>query len=273
MFRIVKVLWAVALLAVLALAGCESDPGPPAEPEQPTPTEVEQPTIEPTTPPATIEPTIPPATVEPTPAAGQTATPAPMRIEFEPGATAALLTGDLAARETHQYSLRVSAGQLMEVIVSPEESIQLSIYGVDGTVLRSGMGEFPHFRGTVPSTQEYIIQLSAGEQPVSYSVNVIIPARISFEPGATAAVVSGELEPHTSHHYVAHAQAGQIMTVRVTPEGSVRLSIYGVDGTVLSSGMGEGSSFEGQLPATQDYVLVISSGEQPVSYQLELAIE
>jgi len=48
-----KLLWAVALLAVLALAGCESDPGPPAEPEQPTPTEVEQPTIEPTTPPAT----------------------------------------------------------------------------------------------------------------------------------------------------------------------------------------------------------------------------
>ena len=260
-----QLLWAVALLAALALTGCAAGLNPTAEPQQPTPIEVEQPTLEPTGPPPPAEPTTPPPTTEPTPA--------PTRVEFDPGATAAVLTGELAARETDQYSLRVAAGQLMEVVVSPEGDVQLSIHGADGAVLRSGMGEFPHFRGSVPSTQDYIIRLSAGEQPVTYSANVIIPARITFDPGATSAVASGELPPHTSHHYVAQAQTGQMMTVRVMPEGSVRLSIYGVDGTVLSSGMGEGSTFEGQLPSTQDYVLVLSSGDQPVSYQLELAIE
>lgn len=291
MFKTHKLLWIVALLAALTLTACEAGINPTAEPPEATATEVVQPTIEPTTAPATAEPTTPPPTaepttspptaepttppptVEPTAANGQAATPAPTRVEFEPGATAALLTGELAARETDQYSLRVSAGQIMEVVISPEGGVQLAIYGADGTVLRSGMGEFPHFRGAVPSTQDYIIQLSAGEQAVTYTANVIIPARITFDPGATSAVASGQLEPHTSHHYVAQAQAGQFMTVNVTPPGSVRLSIYGVDGTVLRSGMGEGSSFEGQLPSTQDYVLAISSGDQPVSYQLELAIE
>lgn len=282
MFKITRPLSILALLALLALAACESGANPTAIPEQPTPTQAEQPTIEPTAPPATAEPTappataeptVPPATAEPTQPAGQPATPAPDRVQFEPGATAANLTGDLAARETDSYVLRVQAGQLMEINVSPEGSVQLSIHGADGTVLRSGMGEFPHFRGVVPSTQDYIIQLSAGEQPVSYTANVIIPARITFNPGATSAVVSSRLGPHTTHHYVAQAQEGQNMSVRVEPEGSVRLTIYGVDGTVLRSGMGEGSTFQGPLPATQDYILTISTGDQPVNYQLELVIE
>jgi hypothetical protein len=62
------------------------------------------------------------------------------------------------------------------------------------------------------------------------------------------------------------------MQVDVTPEAAVRLSIYGLDGTVLKSGMGEATTFSGPLPSTQDYILDLSSDGQPVAYTLSVSI-
>ncbi len=69
------------------------------------------------------------------------------------------------------------------------------------------------------------------------------------------------------------ALAGQLMQVDVTSSQALRLSIYGVDGTVLKSGMGEGATFAGTLPVTQDYILVIGAGTQPSSYTLIVSVQ
>jgi hypothetical protein len=160
----------------------------------------------------------------------------------------------------------------LEVELPPQQGIGVAVYGIDGTVLQSPMGGLPGFRGTLPSTQDYILALAAQDGAVSYTMNVIIPIRIQFAPGATSATIQGRLAAQETQHYVLHAMANQLLQVTVTPERAVRLSIYGVDGTVLRSGMGGPATFSGRLPSTQDYLLDLSAGSQPVAYTLSVSI-
>jgi hypothetical protein len=197
----------------------------------------------------------------------------PARISFAPGSTSAVVEGNLATHGIQYYSLGASAGQLMEVNTTPDENVRLSIYGVDGEVLRSGMAEGAFFRGYLPSTQDYILALAAGPVATAYSMNVIIPARISFKPGAISGQVQGQLAAFGAQYYILGASASQVMEVNVTPTDAVRLSIYGVDGEVLMSGMGGGGTFEGTLPSTQDYIVVVGTGDQAVSYTLQATIQ
>ena len=45
------------------------------------------------------------------------------------------------------------------------------------------------------------------------------------------------------------------------------------DGTVLKSGMGEGTSFNGVLPSTQDYILVVRAGAANAAFTLGVTIK
>src|SRR5690606_27565539 len=134
------------------------------------------------------------------------------------------------------------------------------------TVLRSGMGEGSFFRGVVPSTQDYIIRLSAGEQAVSYRTEERRAGRDCIETCSTAAVVTGDLGSRETDSYVLRVLADQLVEVSVEPQQGVQLVVYGADGTVLRSGMGEGAFFRGVVPSTQDYIFSVSAGEQAVSY-------
>ncbi|HLV45397.1 MAG TPA: hypothetical protein VKY39_10585 [Aggregatilineales bacterium] len=253
--------------------GTAEQPGGEAT-EEPADTAIPATIVTATSQPATTAPTTAPATTAPTATPGQSGGAADAeRLQFDPGATDEVVTGELAARETDSYVLRVLEGQFMEVAITPEAAAQLVVYGADGTVLRSGMGEGSMFRGVVPSTQDYFVEVSAGSSPVDYTMSVIIPERITFGAGDTAAIMEGELSARESHHYVVNAMAEQLMEVSVDPAESVQLIVYGVDGTVLRSGMGEGSFWRGELPSTQDYIVKVSAGAQAVSdYSLSVLI-
>lgn len=197
----------------------------------------------------------------------------PERITFATGATSAVVEGQLDAQSTHHYVINVAKDQLMEVSAGPQEDLRLVIYGADGTVLKSGMGGGAFFRGTVPSRQDYIIDVTAGAQPANYTMSVLIPERITFEAGATSAEVSGSLDATSSHTYVINAQAGQTMQVDVTPNDAVQTSIYGVDGSVMKSGMGGGPDFTGDLTISEDYIIVVKSGPDATDYTMTVTIQ
>jgi hypothetical protein len=197
----------------------------------------------------------------------------PVRISFAAGATSAVVEGELAPAETQHYVLNIAAGQLLEISISPQDKVRLAIYGADGTVLKSGMGGVAFFRGTVPSTQDYILDVGPATEAGPFTMHVIIPVRISFAAGATSATVEGNLAARQTQYYVLRASGGQLMEVNATPEGMVRLIIYGADGTVLMSGMGEGASFSGTLPSDQDYIVAVEAGPQAVAYNLEVSIQ
>ena len=196
----------------------------------------------------------------------------PERISFARGATSGAVEGELAAQQSHEYILGAQAGQLLEVAGDPDGELQLIIYGVDGTVLRSGRGEGASFRGQLPRTQDYLVVVRAGSRAVSYSLNVMIPQRISFERGSVSGSVNGWAGAHGSQYYVLRALKGQEMQVRVVSDENVQLIVYGADGTVLKSGMSEGSRFSGELPSTQDYILVVRAGARAAAYTLKATI-
>ncbi|HUW09871.1 MAG TPA: hypothetical protein VM537_09075 [Anaerolineae bacterium] len=142
---------------------------PSATPTRPVIRQTRTPT--PTFPPPTATPaaTPPPPTVTPTP------WPEPVRIQFPAGATSATVTGRLAGNGSVIYVLRALAGQTMQLAVAaPAGSLNMSIWGADGTVLKGYGAEAREWSGLLPSTQDYFIHLLS-VQPATYSLTVSIP--------------------------------------------------------------------------------------------------
>jgi hypothetical protein len=99
------------------------------------------------------------------------------RISFAAGATSGTVQGTLVSGLSNRYVLTVLAGQQMNVSISPQDAAILNIYGNDGYILVSGNTGTSVWSGTVPSTQDYLIELiSTGSTNVDYSLTVSIPA-------------------------------------------------------------------------------------------------
>jgi hypothetical protein len=209
-----------------------------------------------------------------------------VRIRFAAGATSAQLKGHLDAHQSVNYVLRVGAGQLLvgDATAAGDKAhgIQLSIGGMDGTVLRSGMGAGANFSEVVPASQDYIITLRAGDLAADFNLRVMIPMQLKLASGATVLGAKGHLNPHQSLDYTVRAYWGQALMVNAVatagkgkPDGgapALQLVIYGVDGTVLRSGMGEGSSFRGVVPVSQDYLISVRAGETGADFSLTVII-
>jgi len=191
------------------------------------------------------------------------------RIRFQPGATSATVSGQLAPRQTHEYVLRASAGQVMQVVLWPSEGANLLIWGADGTPLKRWPEEEVGWQGILPKTQDYYIQVVALDQAVSYCLRATVFARIQFVRGATSATVSSPVQHCVPQGadvvggYVLRASAGQTMRVTLTsPNHNVYLTIVGADGVPLKYYDDWSTSWEGVLPSTQDYYLLpVSVGD------------
>lgn len=215
----------------------------------------------------------------------------PVRVRFDTGTTSDVVEGQLNAHQGLDYILRAGEGQILEVnAASVEDSssdsssssssdstaggvpLQLVIYGVDGTVLRSGMGEGSTFRGELPSSQDYMVSVRAGDQPADFSMDVIIPQRIRFRTGAYSGSVFTRLAAERTQYYVLRAAQDQTMRVTITPDKNLQLAVYGVDGNVLKRATEDGASFLGDLPSDQDYILAVTAPDRSVSYTLKVTI-
>jgi heat shock protein HslJ len=82
--------------------------------------------------------------------------------------------------------------------------------------------------------------------------------RIRFAPGTTSASIAGNLAASEADQYVLRALAGQNMSLNLTfTEGEAILVVWGEDGNVLLSDHAEVSTFERELPTTQDYFIQV----------------
>lgn len=239
-----------------------------ATPPHPTPTpELPAATPEPPTPePPTSTPKPPAPTAEPEPAS--------TRIQFEPGATSAAVSGSIEQNGVERYVLRASAGQMMDVsITSLNSDVLIDVWGADGTVLKRHADGRAYWRGELPSTQDYFIEAVSVGDETDYTLTVIIRARIQFEPGATSATVTGHIGQNDIHHYVLRASAGQTMEVIITsPNNDVLLTVWGADGVPLKRYVDGSPVWRGELPSTQDYFIdAVSVGEE-TDYELTVMI-
>jgi hypothetical protein len=222
------------------------------------------------------------------------------RIVFPPGGDSATRNGMLRNGGMNRYVLAAQADQTLNAnVTSPENTVILVIFGKDGTVLLTDHVDQSSYSGTLPSTQDYYIDVRATDgTSASYTLSVTIPPgppdppqpteqMIFFAPGTDSATVSGTLTPQSSAAYGLQANVGQRMIVNVTtgsgqqssvvtggPPPQAVLSVYGADGTVLLSSMPGATSFSGTLPSTQVWYLKVSSvSEATVKYQMSVTIE
>ncbi len=132
-----------------------------------------------------------PASATPAPAEGQQ--PVASRIEFAAGASTATVKSTLAAGGIDRYILAADANQLMWVdlfVPNPSQGdgpdAVLVIWGVDGTVLISDHAGATSWSGTLPSSQDYYIDVkSTVQSAVEYDLGVAIPAAAAPDPALT----------------------------------------------------------------------------------------
>lgn len=199
----------------------------------------------------------------------------PQTIHFSRGATSQVIQGKLNANSSRYYVLYAQANQLLQVSLTPQSGLSLSVTGLDGNVLKNSYTGGAAFRGTLPGTQYYVLDVSSGNNAITYTMDVNIPARISFSSGATSASVNGTLAANSNQYYILTANKNQAMQVQVTPQQGLKLAVYGVDGAVLQSGMSGAASFSGTIPSSQDYILELSptsSSSNAISYTLQVTI-
>jgi hypothetical protein len=245
-------------------------------------------------PPPAITATPVPAYTTPTPLPPvyPTATPLPAqpeRIQFAPGQERAVRSGPLWANTVRQFVFYAAAGQTPTVrLSSPSPAASFWIVGMrDGVIYKSQGNPSRDYTYLAPLSQDYLISIVA---PVntSFTLELIMPRpgptpqptvqpapeRISFGPGQTSAVRSGELPNGIAKQYVFRALAGQVARILLSaPPGSdANFSVRGVsDGVLYKSSADPLREWSFQLPRTQDYLITISASG-PSSYMLELLI-
>jgi hypothetical protein len=113
-----------------------------------------------------------------------------------------------------------------------------------------------------PTTQSTTVPLPTSTSiPTSVPTSPNLPSatRISFATGSTQSVSSGSLGAAQNSYYVVRASKDQPMIVMLDSPGSgAKLSIFGANGTMLLPASQQLTSWQGILPATQDYYFGIT---------------
>jgi hypothetical protein len=100
----------------------------------------------------------------------------PVRISFVQGRTRATVRGQLLPSMTDRYVIRALAGQMM-TINAPTTSgqVTVAVYGVNGPVLENQDTDGYDFTATLPSTQDYRIDVQAlGGASATYALDITI---------------------------------------------------------------------------------------------------
>jgi hypothetical protein len=199
------------------------------------------------------------------------------RVLFPRNATSVSYENSVTAGGVKQYIIGGRAGSLLMVdVTSPGEQVHLAIVGVKtGQPLITTAADATHFEGRLPVTQDYLIKLvSSAGKALRYGLSVEIPHRIAFARSATSAEIDG-VDVNGRNAYVLSAFANQRMSVdAVSSDGSIKLTIYGLDDGQPLVRSAEGlSAWSGNLPSSQDYIIMTVPTGRVKAYTLRVTID
>lgn len=199
------------------------------------------------------------------------------RLQFQPGQTTAIATGDLAANETRGYIVAAQQGQVIIAGVPPIEQQG----GVRARVTTRDQVALPNISAntdvvvSLPSTQDYIIWITASNDAAEYHVAVTIPVSITFRPEATSATMDGSITLARDVWYLVRGSAGQTLSAELD-RSNVGLIIAGLEDSQVLGGAGSEdivTSWSGTLPTTQDYIIRVSPVVDSTPYRLTVRIQ
>ena len=170
--------------------------------------------------------------------------------------------------------LRASSGQILDVQVNWTGSQGgLDIWGQDGFPIKHASVGSSFWRDYLVSTQDYYVRVTAESGTSGYILRVSVPARVNFAPGAISATISGQVESYGSMLYALRASGGQQMQINLSSASPNLLpTIWGFDGTVLKSSSNGSQSWNGNLPSSQDYIVMVTSFGSSASFSLTVTI-
>jgi hypothetical protein len=93
--------------------------------------------------------------------------------------------------------------------------------------------------------------------------------RIRFARGRTTAVLRGSVTAGNTNPYILRASAGQTMSVHLASRGGARFELYAYRGQVLAE---DTTDWEGELPLSTDYLIVVATANRRADYTLEVTI-
>lgn len=97
--------------------------------------------------------------------------------------------------------------------------------------------------------------------------------RLQFAAGATEAMVENAVVRGTEDRYLVFAQAGQTMRVALTSlEDNAVFTLRAPNGTVLVNQTVAARQWEGRLPQTGDYVIIVAPTRGNATYQMVVTI-
>jgi hypothetical protein len=201
---------------------------------------------------------------------------APIRFNFAPGWTAGSVSGTILPGQTQVILFAAGAGQLTFVTAdSPNKDVTIGITGADGQVLVSPSQKWTSWKGYLPSTQDYSVQVNGGATTETYQITFVIPVRISFAKGATSGGVASSLAPYQVQSYVVNAGGGVPMLVN-TKNANTTIAIFGAsDGNTLVPAWSATKGlpgWQGMLPSSQDYVIQVIAPASSQSFNLVVSI-
>jgi hypothetical protein len=130
------------------------------------------------------------ATTEPE---ATTSEPQETRIQFEAGGTTANVDSSIPAKGMLRYVIQAGEGQLMWASLMTDADwteagppVIMAIWGKDGTVLISDHAEATDWSGTLPSTQDYYIDvMSSDDKEITFTLSVAVPAPAETDASLT----------------------------------------------------------------------------------------
>lgn len=199
------------------------------------------------------------------------------KIRFTPDTTYGAVRGTIEPGKTQNFALDAQQGQpMLASVASTDNDVTMSIFAESGTMLLPVSQGWSNWQGTLPATQDYYIQIIGGASEEDYSLWISIPSRIEFAPGVIAATINGQTIDGNIASYVVAARGGQTMDIVLTPEPNIAaLTVWGFnDGQPYIRAQTGSTSFDMQLPSTQDYIIdVVPQGGQEVNFTLKVEIK
>ncbi len=113
------------------------------------------------------------------------------RVEFGPGEFSMVISKQIFPDEIDHYILAIGTEQQIVTNVYPPGVVSVVIFGADGTVLKSDLDNLTNWSGTIPSAQDYIIDItSVVDIETKYRLTITIPP---LTPIVTTGQISGSI--------------------------------------------------------------------------------
>ena len=233
------------------------------------------PTVTTIPPTATNVPTVAVTPIPPTNTVAPTTAPSQaVRLSFASGTTNVTAEGQMTANSTKRYVFWADKNQYMDISLYGASGAYIAVSSASGKKLVEFDQGWTWYQDYIPEKGDWYIDIRAGKYDTGYSLYLGIPQRLSFEPGTSSMTAKAIIPAGRVHNFIAWGNEGQTLKVNISPAQNFKLTIWHIDGTVLLSGMGDSSSFEGELPEAGDYIInVVSGAATPTEISLTLSIK